>query len=127
MKRNQKVEVGGKKLTLSLSFGTSLKILDEVASPSYIVESVLRGYFAEKAGESYEAEFVFNERNSTQIIHIANEDHEGLSFDEIGELASEETFIKFYGIVIGYLNELVMGRSKEAGEPQEPKDDSAEK
>lgn len=118
MKRHHKLELGGKQLTLSLSFATSLKIMDEVESPTKIVESVLKGYVAERNGEEYEGEFIFNERNSVRIIEIANEPHEALSFDEIGELAMQGNFLHFYGGVLGYLNEMVIGRSKETADEE---------
>lgn len=116
MKRHHKLELGGKQLTLSLSFATSLKIMDEVDSPTKIVESVLKGYVAERNGGEYAGEFTFNERNSVRIIEIANEPHEGLSFDEIGELAMQGNFLHFYGEVLGYLNEMVLGRSTETAD-----------
>lgn len=113
MKRHHKINIGGTELRLSLSFKTSLAIMEEVESPTKIVESVLKGYVAEKAGEEYSDEFGFNERNSVRIIELGNAEFEGKSFDEIGELAMEGNFLHFYGEVLGYLNEMVLGRSKE--------------
>lgn len=113
MKRHHKIKIGGTELRLSLSFKTSLAIMEEVESPTKIVESVLKGYVAEKAGKEYEGEFGFNERNSVRIVELGNADYEGMSFDEIGELAMEGNFLHFYGEVLGYLNEMVIGRSKE--------------
>lgn len=116
MKRHHKIKLGDTELRLSLSFKTSLTIMDEIASPTKIVESVLRGYQAEKHGQEYDGEFVFNERNSVRIMEIGNAEFEGKSFDEIGELAMEGNFLHFYGEVLGYLNEMVLGRSKETAD-----------
>lgn len=116
MKRHYTMTLGERDLKLSLSFKTSLAIMEEVESPTKIVESVLRGFYAEKNGEEYEGEFVFNERNSVRIVELANAEYQGLDFDEIGELAIQGNFLHFYGEVLGYLNELVMGRSKETAE-----------
>ena len=116
MKRHHKVKLGDTELRLSLSFKTSLTIMDEVESPTKIVESILRGYQAEKLGQEYDGEFVFNERNSVRIMEIGNAEFEGKSFDEIGELAMEGNFLHFYGEVLGYLNEMVLGRSKETSD-----------
>lgn len=123
MKRHHKVKLGDTELRLSLSFKTSLTIMDEVESPTKIVESILRGYQAEKLGQEYDGEFVFDERNSVRIMEIGNAEFEGKSFDEIGELAMEGNFLHFYGEVLGYLNEMVLGRSKETADvevEQEP-------
>lgn len=123
MKRHHKIKLGDTELRLSLSFKTSLTIMDEIASPTKIVESVLRGYQAEKLGQEYNGEFVFDERNSVRIMEIGNAEFEGKSFDEIGELAMEGNFLHFYGEVLGYLNEMVLGRSKETADvevEQEP-------
>ena len=114
MKRHHKIKLGDTELRLSLSFKTSLTIMEEVESPTKIVESVLKGYVAERNGHEYEGEFAFNERNSVRIIELGNAEFEGKSFDEIGELAMEGNFLHFYGEVLGYLNEMVLGRSKEA-------------
>lgn len=116
MKRHHKIKLGDTELRLSLSFKTSLTIMDEIASPTKIVESILRGYQAEKLGQEYDGEFVFNERNSVRIMEIGNAEFEGKSFDEIGELAMEGNFLHFYGEVLGYLNEMVLGRSKETSD-----------
>lgn len=116
MKRHHKIKLGDTELRLSLSFKTSLTIMDEVESPTKIVESILRGYQAEKLGQEYDGEFVFNERNSVRIMEIGNAEFEGKSFDEIGELAMEGNFLHFYGEVLGYLNEMVLGRSKETSD-----------
>ena len=116
MNRHHKIKLGDTELRLSLSFKTSLTIMDEIASPTKIVESVLRGYQAEKLGQEYDGEFVFNERNSVRIMEIGNAEFEGKSFDEIGELAMEGNFLHFYGEVLGYLNEMVLGRSKETSD-----------
>lgn len=126
MKRYHKMTLGDRTLKLSLSFGTSLKILDEVASPTQIVESVLKGYQAMAQGNFYEGEFVFNERNSVQIVYLANREFDNLEHEEIGAIAIEVGFLNFYGEVLTYLNELVMGRSKEVEEPKE-EDEPAEK
>lgn len=114
MKREHKTEIGGRTLTLSLSFGTSLKLLDEVGSPSAIVEDFIRGYTAERKGQEHAARFELNERNAVQILHIGNADYEGLSFDEMGELVMEDGIVVAYQKVFAYLNDLVLGRSKEA-------------
>jgi hypothetical protein len=116
MKRHHKIKLGDTELRLSLSFKTSLTIMDEIASPTKIVESILRGYQAEKLGQEYDGEFVFNERNSVRIMEIGNAEFEGKSFDEIGELAMEGNFLHFYGEVLGYLNEMVLGRSQETSD-----------
>ena len=116
MKRHHKIKLGDTELRLSLSFKTSLTIMDEIASPTKIVESILRGYQAEKLGQEYDGEFVFDERNSVRIMEIGNAEFEGKSFDEIGELAMEGNFLHFYGEVLGYLNEIVLGRSKETSD-----------
>lgn len=116
MKRHHKIKLGDTELRLSLSFKTSLTIMDEIASPTKIVESVLRGYQAEQLGREYDGEFVFDERNSVQIIEIGNAEFEGKSFDEIGELVMQGNFLHFYGEVLGYLNEMVLGRSKETSD-----------
>lgn len=112
MKRNHKITLGGKTLTLSVSFATSLDILDTVESPSKIVESIMQGVAAERRGETYESEFTFTERNSVKIIELANKPYEGLTFEEIGELVMEDNILKFYGQVLDYLIELTMGRSR---------------
>lgn len=114
MKRHYVMKLGERELKLSLSFQTSLDIMDEVESPTKIVESVLQGYLAERNGVEYDGEFSFNERNSVKIVELANKPFQGLSFDEIGELAMEGNFLHFYGEVLAYLNELVIGRSPEA-------------
>lgn len=114
MKTEHKLKLGGRDLRLSLSFGTSLKLLDEVGSPSAIVEDFIRGYAYEREGKAYEGRFDLNERNAVQILHIANADCEGLSFDEIGELVMDDGIVVTYQKVFGYLNDLVMGRSREA-------------
>jgi len=116
MKRHHKIKLGDTELRLSLSFKTSLNIMEEVASPTHIVESVLKGYVAEKAGQDFEGEFTFNERNSVRIIELGNAEFEGMPFNEIGELAMEGNFLHFYGEVLGYLNEMVLGRSKETAD-----------
>lgn len=113
MKRSHTITLGETQLELSLSFKTSLEIMDKVESPTTIVESILRGYTAERRGEEYSGEFRFNERNSVRIIEIANAPFQGLSFDDIGELAMQDNFLNFYGLVLEYLNELVLGRGKE--------------
>lgn len=127
MKRHHKIKIGNVELTLALSFKASLEIMEQVESPTKIVESILMGHLAHKAGQEYEGEFEFNERNSVQIVTIGNADFEGLSFEDIGQLAMEDGFISFYSTVLNYLNEMVMGRSKEtdeveAAEPAEKPD-----
>lgn len=125
MKRYHLMKLGDKQLKLSLSFGTSLEIMEEVASPSMIIEGIMQGMLAARDGREYEAEFQFNERNAVKIIEIASRPYDGLSFDEVGNLAVSEGFLNFYGHVTNYLTEMVMGRSKELKLDEEA--DSGEK
>jgi len=113
MKRHHSITLGGKALTLSLSFRTSLNIREQVASPSFIVETLLNNYQAAQDGRPLASEFEFNEENAVQILTLANAEFEALSFDEMGELAIEEGFLATYGAVVSYLREMVLGRSKE--------------
>ena len=39
-----------------------------------------------------------------------------LTLESSGELAMEGNFLHFYGEVLGYLNEMVLGRSKETAD-----------
>lgn len=107
MKRNHQVEIGGKKLTLSLTFGTSLDILEEIGSPTDLVQTIVTSMQGRKTPENG---MVLNERMLVRILEIGNEPHEGLDFDELGELAIDEGFTPTQGIVFGYLSTMVLGR-----------------
>lgn len=122
MKREHKVSIGGRELRLSLSFGTSLKLLDEVGSPSAIVEDILKGYEAERKGETFVPTYKLNERMAAKVLEIGNAEHEGLSFNEIGELVMEHGVIDSYRAVFAYLNEIIIGRATEAPEVPEVAD-----
>lgn len=126
MKRYHKTTLAGEELTLSLSYKTSLEIMDEVQSPSTIIETILYNYAASLDGKELSSEFRFNERNAVKILALANKPHEALGEDYIGNLAIQEGFTGTYAKVLRYLQEMVMGRSKEmpAVENKEP---SAEK
>lgn len=113
MKRYHKATLGDTELTLSLSFKTSLEIKDRVASPTLIFEECLAAYDAASSGEKREdPKFAFDESKVATILAIANEPHENLGFDEIGELVMEHGIYNSYGLTINYISELVQGRSK---------------
>lgn len=113
MQRHHSITLGGQELTLSLSFETSLKLMEKVASPSFIVETLLTNYNNALEGKPVTKEFEFNERNAVQILEIANEPHECLSFKQMGKLVAAEGFLPSYGKIVGYLQEMVMGKSEE--------------
>ena len=118
MKRVHKVEIAGRTLDLSMSFSTSLTIMEKVKSPSDIVESIWRAQDDPKAEP-----FRFTERNAATILSIAS----GLDFEEAGELIMEHGTFPSYQLVLKYLQELIIGRSKEAEKVAEAGDSTAEK
>lgn len=109
MKTTHKVELAGQKVAMNLSFQTSLTILDELASPSHIVQEATLEAIAMRDGRTYDPRFKLTERGIIQIFSIAS----GKSFEECGKLCFEEGFVRARMIAVDYLTELVIGRSKE--------------
>jgi hypothetical protein len=113
MKRSHIAEFGERKLELSLSFSTSLKIKEQVASPTLIVEELMQSMLAAENGLEHRQQFKFDESNVVKILQLGNADYEGLSFNEMGNLCAEVGWMMAYAVAIRYLREMVMGRSKE--------------
>ena len=116
MKRNFKAEIGGKKLTLSLSFGTSLDLLDEVGSPSQMLQDIISESQARSQGKAVALGFKLTERTATKLLVIANASTEALDFEEMGELCFTQGFLEVYGIVVDYLTEMISGGTSDGGE-----------
>lgn len=120
MKRVFNTEIGGKKLKLGLSFGTSLDLLDEVGSPSEIMQEILADGFARsQQQEATRTKSRFNERFAVELLVVANRDYEGLDFDEMGELVFKHGFLQAFGIIVDYLSDMVAGDSTDRTEVEE--------
>lgn len=107
MKRTHKVTLAGEELTLSLSFGTSLEILEKVESPTAILQAAVASMQGKPAA------FRLTEKNIPTILMIGNKEHEGLSYKKIGELCFEHGFINAAGEALSYINAMVSNSSEE--------------
>jgi len=113
MKRSHIAEFGERKLEFSLSFSTSLKIKEQVASPTLIVEELMQSMMAAEQGTEHSQKFKFDESNVVKILQIGNADYQALSFNEMGELCAGVGWMMAYAIAIRYLRDMVIGRSTE--------------
>ena len=112
MKINHKLKLGGRNLTLGLSFQTSLTLLDELESPTVILQEVVRQTQAQSEGKAHTPSFVLNERTAVQILEIGNRDTDGLSFDEIGQLCFKTGFMEAYAAVLDYVMAMTMSHTE---------------
>jgi len=111
MKYEHKIELGGRELTLSLTFSTTMTLMEKVGSPSEMFQDFVDAHTARELGRPFNGTYKLNERLAVQILCIGNAPHEGLSFDEIGALAAEEGFIRIYTEVVEYLQFMIGGKS----------------
>lgn len=107
MKRYHEIELAGEKLKLSLSFETSLNILEGVESPSVILQSAIDDHRNRVAGrQPIPGAFRLNEKNTPKILQIANKDFEGLNYQRMGDLCFRQGFFDAMSLVIGYITAL---------------------
>jgi hypothetical protein len=126
MKRNYKTTIGGKQLTLSLSFATSLDLLDNVGSPSEMLLDVIADEAARTAGKSASTRFKLTERTAVKLLEIANAKDEAMSFGDIGDLCFDQGFLEVYGIIVDYLTMMISGGEQERPDLAEFVEDSGE-
>jgi len=82
--------LGDRKITLSLSYKTSLKIAREVADPLIIAQEQALVAQALQAGRTYTPRFELGLENVVKILAAAQEDGTNvLSEDEMGELVMD--------------------------------------
>lgn len=125
MKRNYKTELAGHNLTLSLSFSTSLDILDEVGSPSQILQDIIDTDTARRLGRVAPNGLRLNERLAAKILEIGNRDYQGKEFEEMGNLLFEHGLVQGYAVVVDYLTTMVSShRSEEIEKTAEDGDES---
>lgn len=108
MKRTHKMELAGKTYSASLSFATSLAILEEIESPSKIYGDILTNAALINEGQPPVDGFRFDEASAAKMLEIIlgpGPNH--------GELMIEEGIWMTYAKLTQYLGELVQGRSKE--------------
>jgi hypothetical protein len=113
MKYSHTADFDGTEMEFSLSFKTSLKIKKEIASPTVIVEELMQGIAAAENGVARESKFQFDEENVVKLLVIGNEEYQNLSFNQMGSYCAQVGWMYAYAIAIGYLREMVFGRSKE--------------
>lgn len=114
MKRDFKKTVGEVTLRCEINWATSLELLEEVASPSLIVESIMGGVQAAQGGQAHRPEFEFNERNVVEILWIGCRKSGQFTKDELGDWLASLGWYQAYNIATEYLMAMVLGNKPQA-------------
>jgi hypothetical protein len=103
------IEIGGSKRKFKLDFATSIEILQQVQSPTQIVQSITVANMFREKGLNYDSEFEWDENNVSQVLHIGLDGDQ--SFEEVGEWVMEMGIFHAMNEAVAYLLAMTGGKA----------------